>query len=698
MTSKLPMVLAASLSSATSQEQLVHDQAFVEAALLHAFEATDAELLAMPEESAAGCTATVCLKLGRKLYCANTGDSRTVLACGARDRANGEWQHAVKGQPLSLDQKPSDSVEKARIKERGGFVAKGRLMGELGVARAFGDRDYKKNIRTLQQDGNDGDEDSDDEDLGPEDPRNLNLLIATPEITVTNLDDASTAGTADGSDLASPPAAAPLFVLLACDGLWDVMSNDEACQFVATALDANGGDCSQALHALTDHAIEALGSSDNVTATMVLLQLWWQPQHTSVDIAPAAGDSVACEAELGASVESVAALGSGVEEEKKGELQEPAWLHDDGADNEVALDAELDNNADSENHAAAVLPPVSPSLSLSPPAARPIEVPEVSVDHILDMLRNSVRPSSVVVSETNDSNEPSQEWLTQPLPTARAVRGAILKHPIALPPAPHRRSPTASGLNNNSRTRDVASTVQSLLCETFVRDTAAQGAEHCMCALKEQLSQMDPLNSPKQEKSQLSHPLRFAPQKSTTESMARPEFLALQLAAVLIQTAARGVLARSHTTELFAAFNQHKQAGGFARSPIDAEAFEVVKQFEMSLAVLEDKLLAKSDVSPLSVIGLMQHLKQQVASLRSRVDRGGSNGSMAACASVIASIQGQIREVKATALPPSLPERVPAAGRRTMFGGTAAPGSKPKGRMTLIGTAKAAMAARASMR
>jgi len=707
--SKLPSALASSLQNAPSQEQLVHDHAFVEAALTSAFETTDTELLANPEESAAGCTATVCLKLGRKLYCANTGDSRTVLAYGTRDRINGTWLQPVASQPLSLDQKPSDSGEKARIKERGGLVSNGRLMGELGVARAFGDRDYKKSIRTLQQEDGDGGEDSGDEDLGPEDPRNLNLLIATPEITVTDLDKSSATENTGSGDLASTPAT-PLFVLLACDGLWDVMSNDDACQLVASALDANNGDCAQALHALTDHAIEVLGSSDNVTATMVLLQPWWQPQNTPVKAMPTAvqeptdnearfsgGDAFEVGAEAEAKVEVEAALdakavvtmGGGVEEEKKGE---PAWLHGDGNDNEEALEATFETtgaepeNSDAVKHAAASPAPVTPA----PPPTRPAEAPEVSVDYILKMLRSSARPSPVAASDTNDSNEPSQEWLKQPLPTARAVRGVRSKRPPA--PAPHRALPPA--MSNNSRTRNVASAVQSLLCETFVRDAAAQGAEHCFLALKEQLSQMDQLNAPKHEKSL---PSLFSAQIrahiSTAEPMAKPEFLALQLSAVLIQTAARGVLARSRTTELFAAFNQHKHAGGFARSPIDPEALEVVEQFETGLTVLEDKLLANSDVSPLSAVGLVQHLKEQVAHLRSRVDRGGSNGSMSACAAVLSSIEGQIKEVQLTALPPSLPERAPAAaGRRTAFG-AASSGLKPKGRVSLIATAKAAVAA-----
>jgi|AntAceMinimDraft_5_1070358.scaffolds.fasta_scaffold341124_1 serine/threonine protein phosphatase PrpC len=41
---------------------------------------------------------------------------------------------------MSEDQKPSRPDEKARILRAGGFVMNGRVLGDLAVSRAFGDK------------------------------------------------------------------------------------------------------------------------------------------------------------------------------------------------------------------------------------------------------------------------------------------------------------------------------------------------------------------------------------------------------------------------------------------------------------------------------------------------------------------------------------------------------------------------------
>jgi serine/threonine protein phosphatase PrpC len=111
----------------------------------------------------------------------------------------------IVAEALSVDQKPSSPNEKARIKSRGGIVSQGRLMGDLGVARAFGDASHKKSIREImkQDDEDEGGEDEEDKDLGPDDPRNLPLLICDPEITRT--------------DLKEGQEEDAVFVLLACE-------------------------------------------------------------------------------------------------------------------------------------------------------------------------------------------------------------------------------------------------------------------------------------------------------------------------------------------------------------------------------------------------------------------------------------------------------------------------------------------------
>ena len=82
-------------------------------------------------ESAAGCTATVVLVTPMELYCANAGDSRSVMC---------ERGQAVE---LSYDHKPDLPSERSRIVKAGGEVMEGRVNGMLALSRAIGDFDYK---------------------------------------------------------------------------------------------------------------------------------------------------------------------------------------------------------------------------------------------------------------------------------------------------------------------------------------------------------------------------------------------------------------------------------------------------------------------------------------------------------------------------------------------------------------------------
>ena len=84
-------------------------------------------------ESFAGCTATTMLLTQTEIYCANAGDSRTVLSRG---------KQAV---PLSEDHKPDDAIERKRIYNANGFVEDGRVNGMLALSRALGDFEYKNN-------------------------------------------------------------------------------------------------------------------------------------------------------------------------------------------------------------------------------------------------------------------------------------------------------------------------------------------------------------------------------------------------------------------------------------------------------------------------------------------------------------------------------------------------------------------------
>lgn len=80
-----------------------------------------------------GCTANVVLidKAKSKIYVANAGDSRCVLAKGGK---------AVE---MSIDHKPESQIEIDRIKNSGSEIIEGRVDGNLNLTRSLGDLKYK---------------------------------------------------------------------------------------------------------------------------------------------------------------------------------------------------------------------------------------------------------------------------------------------------------------------------------------------------------------------------------------------------------------------------------------------------------------------------------------------------------------------------------------------------------------------------
>eukprot|EP00359_Climacostomum_virens_P002702 CAMPEP_0204905606 /NCGR_PEP_ID=MMETSP1397-20131031/5513_1 /ASSEMBLY_ACC=CAM_ASM_000891 /TAXON_ID=49980 /ORGANISM="Climacostomum Climacostomum virens, Strain Stock W-24" /LENGTH=261 /DNA_ID=CAMNT_0052074503 /DNA_START=98 /DNA_END=883 /DNA_ORIENTATION=+ len=139
---------------------------------------------AAQSESMAGCTAIVVLIKDGNLVVANAGDSRAVL---------GRNGGAVE---LSEDHKPDLPTEKERIVRAGGCVEEGRVMGNINLSRSIGDFEYKDARR----------------------PPSEQMISAVPDtrcIPLTSQDD---------------------FVILACDGIWDMMTSEQAVAFVYARL------------------------------------------------------------------------------------------------------------------------------------------------------------------------------------------------------------------------------------------------------------------------------------------------------------------------------------------------------------------------------------------------------------------------------------------------------------------------------
>ncbi|KAI3705617.1 hypothetical protein L1987_75856 [Smallanthus sonchifolius] len=191
--------------------------------------------LQTPQCDAVGSTAVVAVVTPEKIVVSNCGDSRAVLC------RNGV---AI---PLSTDHKPDRPDELARIEEAGGRVIYwdgARVLGVLAMSRAIGDNYLKP------------------------------YVIPEPEITVTER-------TTDDE-----------CIILASDGLWDVVSNDVACSVARMCLNSGkppshlrhtgndvnvaGGQssdkaCSDASILLTKLALARM-SSDNVSVVVVDLR------------------------------------------------------------------------------------------------------------------------------------------------------------------------------------------------------------------------------------------------------------------------------------------------------------------------------------------------------------------------------------------------------------------------------------------
>lgn len=197
--------------------------------LMQGFQQTDRQFLNLARTSPAtghgggsGCAAVVACIMGGWVWCANLGDSRALLC-----------REGVAIQ-LSLDHKPDREDEARRIESAGGFVSFRRVLGRLAVSRAFGDEEYKV--------------------LSPDQPESKPLVIPDPEIRLLQL---------------TPEDE---FLFMACDGLFDVFTSQEAIDFIHTRLSAmpsNEQDPQKAVQDIVHEAIHERRSRDNVTALLV---------------------------------------------------------------------------------------------------------------------------------------------------------------------------------------------------------------------------------------------------------------------------------------------------------------------------------------------------------------------------------------------------------------------------------------------
>uniref|UniRef100_A0A1D1YCC2 protein-serine/threonine phosphatase n=1 Tax=Anthurium amnicola TaxID=1678845 RepID=A0A1D1YCC2_9ARAE len=204
---------------------VVEDEDFpreIERVVSSAFLQTDtafAEACTINSSLASGTTALAALVIGRSLVVANAGDCRAVLC------------RRGKAIEMSRDHKPACNWEKKRIEASGGYVDDGYLNGQLNVSRALGDWHME----------------------GMKDRHGVGPLSAEPEVMSMRLTDEDE------------------FLIMGCDGIWDVFLSQNAVDFARRKLQEHN-DPVTCCKELVDEALKRK-SGDNLAVVVVCFQM-----------------------------------------------------------------------------------------------------------------------------------------------------------------------------------------------------------------------------------------------------------------------------------------------------------------------------------------------------------------------------------------------------------------------------------------
>lgn len=174
----------------------------VGATVENVFLKADRQILSDLPETDAGSTAIVCLQYEKYIYLVTCGDSRAVLFNNKR---------IIKA---TKDHKPNLQSEKRRVEKLGHFIHKApgdvwRVNDDLAMSRSFGDFTLKPGMNSH---------------TSIKDQRSHFPVLALPTIqnVVLNSSDA-------------------YYVILASDGIWDVISNKEILQIATDFLAKHDG-------------------------------------------------------------------------------------------------------------------------------------------------------------------------------------------------------------------------------------------------------------------------------------------------------------------------------------------------------------------------------------------------------------------------------------------------------------------------
>jgi len=167
-----------------------------------------------------GCTGCVVMVTPGFILCANAGDSRATMSLIGSKQIE-----------LSNDHKPENEEELNRIISAGGYVQNGRVDGNLAVSRGLGDYEFKPF----------------DIFKDPKDQK----VSCIPEFIIKN----------------RKPLEEEM-IIIACDGLWDVFTNNEAIDSVRQIFSEGETNIELVAEEMLDLALDK-GSTDNISAIVV---------------------------------------------------------------------------------------------------------------------------------------------------------------------------------------------------------------------------------------------------------------------------------------------------------------------------------------------------------------------------------------------------------------------------------------------
>ena len=203
----------------------------INTSLFESFKQSDQELLEHIKErglsmGVGAVVNTVVIDEEGNFFCANLGDSRAVIGLNGGRVVE-----------LSRDLKPGVPEEADRIRRCGGFVSSGtRVNGRLAVSRAIGDFEYKTSTVGLDH-----------------------MVSAIPEIRIHKR---------TGQER---------FLIIACDGLYDVMTSRDVATFIEDRIGSFvmkniEPDPSQICIDIITECVIKRGTTDNVTIILIFLR------------------------------------------------------------------------------------------------------------------------------------------------------------------------------------------------------------------------------------------------------------------------------------------------------------------------------------------------------------------------------------------------------------------------------------------